>query len=118
MVHVNFHVPNIPPYATPIVAIAKAGYIDLAKKALPLLYDEFEIRGLTRAMEYITTESAYYAINSTKPSTLGYAMYQSPIGILSYLLDKFQGWTDPMSPAFQPPGMGKQTSNMTDEAIL
>ena len=118
MFHLNFAVPNIPLYAAPLVAFAKAGYMDQAKRLLPYLYDGFETRGLRNAMDYITTGNGYYILNSTKPSTQGYAMYQSPMGILSYLLDKYETWTDPKSPAFNLPGQGRSTSGITDENIL
>jgi pimeloyl-ACP methyl ester carboxylesterase len=90
----------------------------MVSKMMSYLYDEFEVRGLQRGMQYVTRGNAYFAINSTTPATIGYGMYQSPVAILSYLLDKFQQWTDPRSPAFQPPGKGTQSSGMTDENIL
>jgi hypothetical protein len=116
--HTNFHVPSFPVYAMPTLALAKMGYKDMVSKMMSYLYDEFEVRGLQRGMQYVTRGNAYFAINSTTPATIGYGMYQSPVAILSYLLDKFQQWTDPRSPAFQPPGKGTQSSGMTDENIL
>lgn len=118
MFHTNFHVPNIPPYAIPAVAAHRAGFTGVCERMLTTLYDEFECRGLRRALEYTSTGNAYFLMNKTKPATLGYAMYQSPVGILSYFLDKYETWTDPRSPAFQPPGQGTQTSGTTDENIL
>lgn len=105
-------------YAAPALALVKMGFKDQVLKSMRYLYDDFEYRGLQRGMDYVTTGNAYYLINSTKPSTLGYGMYQSPVAILSYLLDKFETWTDPNSPAFSPPGQGNKSSGMTDETIL
>jgi len=94
------------------------GYGAIGNRILPYLYDDFEIRGLQRSMDYITKGNAYYLINATKPSTIGYGMYQNPTAILSYFLDKFETWTDPRSPAFQPAGKGNKESGVTDENIL
>lgn len=105
-------------YAAPALILVKMGYKDLVLKSMRYFYDDFEYRGLQRGMDYVTNGNAYCLINGTKPSTLGYGMYQSPVAILSYLLDKFESWTDPKSPAFQPPGQGNKTSRMTDETIL
>jgi hypothetical protein len=119
MVHTNFHIPNVPLYATPVLALYKYGFNWLGEKLLTTFYDEFEVRGIKRGMEYSATGNAYFAMNSTKPSTIGYGMYQNPTAILSYFLDKFETWTDPRSPAFQDsPGTGSRDSGITDENIL
>ena len=39
-------------------------------------------------------EGAYSAIQSTKPQTLGYALNDSPVGLLAWMLEKFWGWSD------------------------
>jgi hypothetical protein len=116
--HTNFHVPNVPPYALPVLSLYKLGLSSLADRILPYIYDEFEIRGIKRGFEYRSFGNAYYMINSTKPSSIGYGMYQNPAAILSYFLDKFETWTDPRSPAFQPPGKGNKSSGVSDEGIL
>ena len=116
--HTNFSVPNFPLYAVPTLMLAKMGYKNLVSKAMSYMYDEFEQRGMERGMQYVTRGNAYFLLNSTTPASLGYGIYQSPVAILSYLLDKFEQWTDPKSPAWNPPGQGEASSGMTDESIL
>lgn len=40
-------------------------------------------------------ETAYQAIQGTKPQTLAYAQTDSPIGLAAWIIEKFQGWTVP-----------------------
>ncbi len=40
------------------------------------------------------TEMAYYELQGTKPQTLGFALNDSPVGLASWILEKFQRWTD------------------------
>lgn len=40
------------------------------------------------------TEGAYNMIQATKPQTLGYALNDSPVGLASWILEKFNGWSD------------------------
>ena len=44
--------------------------------------------------EFRRTGSGYSLQQSTRPQTLGYALTDSPVGQLAWLLDKFQAWTD------------------------
>ena len=46
-------------------------------------------------------EGGYYAIQSTKPSTLGYGLSDSPVGLAGWIVEKFQGF--PRAPAEQGP---------------
>jgi pimeloyl-ACP methyl ester carboxylesterase len=40
------------------------------------------------------TEGAYNMIQSTKPQTLGYGLNDSPVGLASWILEKFNSWSD------------------------
>ena len=40
------------------------------------------------------TEGAYAMIQSTKPQTLAYALNDSPVGLASWIIEKFYGWSD------------------------
>lgn len=40
------------------------------------------------------TEGAYNMIQSTKPQTLGYGLNDSPVGLASWILEKFNTWSD------------------------
>ena len=39
-------------------------------------------------------ESGYMHIQATKPDTIGAALYDSPAGLLAYILEKFSTWTN------------------------
>lgn len=39
--------------------------------------------------------TGYADIQSTRPQTLGYALQDSPVGQLAWIVEKFQAWTDP-----------------------
>jgi len=43
---------------------------------------------------YVHEESGYAQIQSTKPETLGYALVDSPLGLLAWIAEKFRTWTD------------------------
>ncbi|MFY0255401.1 epoxide hydrolase family protein [Chitinophaga sp. 30R24] len=40
------------------------------------------------------TEGGYNIVQSTKPQTLGYALNDSPVGLASWMLEKFYTWSD------------------------
>jgi hypothetical protein len=42
-------------------------------------------------------EGAFNMIQSTKPQTLGYALNDSPVGLASWILEKFYSWSDTKS---------------------
>lgn len=43
---------------------------------------------------YVAEEGAYFFLQSTKPQTLGHALQDSPVGLLSWLTEKYLGWAD------------------------
>ncbi|KAI1319444.1 epoxide hydrolase [Mortierella claussenii] len=49
---------------------------------------------------YAAEEGAYFFIQATKPQTLGHALHDSPVGLLSWLGEKYLSWAD-LDP-FQP----------------
>jgi len=40
------------------------------------------------------TEGAYSMMQSTKPQTLGYGLNDSPVGLASWIIEKFNAWSD------------------------
>jgi pimeloyl-ACP methyl ester carboxylesterase len=40
------------------------------------------------------TERGYSAVQSTRPQTLGYALNDSPVGLVAWVLDKWRSWSD------------------------
>jgi pimeloyl-ACP methyl ester carboxylesterase len=56
---------------------------------------------IAAAQERLDRETAYQSIQGTKPQTLAYALTDSPVGLASWIVEKFHGWTDPA--ASEPP---------------
>lgn len=44
--------------------------------------------------QWFFTEGAFNMIQSTKPQTLGYGLNDSPVGLASWILEKFNSWSD------------------------
>jgi pimeloyl-ACP methyl ester carboxylesterase len=49
---------------------------------------------LEQAERWGQAEAGYYAIQSTKPQTLGYALSDSPAGLTAWILEKWRSWSD------------------------
>ncbi len=49
---------------------------------------------LKHAAAWDKSEGAFTHVHSTKPQTLGAALNDSPIGLLAWILEKFQSWSD------------------------
>jgi len=56
---------------------------------------EPEIKALRRSDEFLNIGGGYSAIQSTKPSTIGYSVGVSPLSLLAYIGEKMQAWSDP-----------------------
>jgi pimeloyl-ACP methyl ester carboxylesterase len=48
--------------------------------------------------EWIERQAAYGHVQSTRPLTLAYALSDSPIGLIAWILEKFREWADPDRP--------------------
>lgn len=62
----------------------------LTKESTPLSAAEKE--WVARTKKIHAAEAGYLAIQSTKPSTLGYAMSDSPVGLAAWIVEKFHGF--------------------------
>ena len=47
-----------------------------------------------KALEWLAKECAYIQIHSTKPTTLGYALSDSPVAMAAWLIEKYHAWSD------------------------
>ena len=54
----------------------------------------FEQKALDRIRWYRETDNAYAIAQSTRPQTLSYALADSPVGQMCWIVEKFHGWTD------------------------
>jgi pimeloyl-ACP methyl ester carboxylesterase len=44
--------------------------------------------------KWLVEEGGYSAIQSTRPQTLAYAMHDSPVGTMAWIIEKFRVWSD------------------------
>jgi hypothetical protein len=71
--------------------------LNAAKFGLQYALDWFtsaEKEGLARTRRHLTHGTGYLAEQSSKPSTIGFALADSPIGLLSWIYEKMRDWTD------------------------
>lgn len=55
---------------------------------------EEERRFASDTARWMAEEGGYSAIQSTRPQTLAYAMHDSPVGLMAWILEKFRQWSD------------------------
>eukprot|EP00884_Botryococcus_braunii_P013286 jgi/Botrbrau1/21959/Bobra.0249s0082.1 len=63
-------------------------------KNFPLLLSRKELQGARDYERWEAKETGYSKIQGTKPQTLGYAMTDSPVGLLAWIVEKFRSWSD------------------------
>ena len=66
----------------------------LALQHLLTPYSDRDVKGLARSKWFAEEGSGYRHEQSTKPQTLGYAMADSPVGLLAWIYEKLHDWTD------------------------
>lgn len=64
------------------------------KNRTELNYSEFELNSLQIMNWFAKSQNAYGQIQKTKPHTLGFAMHDSPVGMLAWMADKLILWSD------------------------
>ncbi|SJX62047.1 related to Epoxide hydrolase 1 [Sporisorium reilianum f. sp. reilianum] len=118
--HLNFAPPEPPFWTIPVLALEHAGFKGVAPKALRLLgYHPQEVHGIERTFAYLNQGNAYTKIQGTQPSTLGYGLYDNPVGILCWILEKYHAWSDPRCPAFNDSSKDAHPDSfVTDQEIL
>ena len=57
-------------------------------------YSQRDREGFVRSQWFITEGTGYRLEQSTKPQTLGYSLADSPVGLLAWIYEKLQDWTD------------------------
>ncbi|KAG0315155.1 hypothetical protein BGZ99_007628 [Dissophora globulifera] len=59
-----------------------------------------EAASVNTLKKYAVEEGAYFFVQATKPQTLGHALNDSPVGLLSWLGEKYLAWADldPLKP--------------------
>lgn len=64
---------------------------DILQKNKNLTEDELEYK--KRASEFFYKETGYMEIQSTKPQTLAYGLNDSPLGLISWIGEKYDSWS-------------------------
>jgi pimeloyl-ACP methyl ester carboxylesterase len=63
--------------------------------------DEHELTDVERArwarqQQYMNDGNAYFQLQATRPQTLAYALTDSPVGQLAWIIERFKEWTHPV----------------------
>ncbi|CAG7920455.1 unnamed protein product [Penicillium olsonii] len=66
----------------------------LALQQTLLPYSDREKKGLERSQWFDTEGFGYNKLQSTKPQTIGIALQDSPVALLSWIYEKLHDWTD------------------------
>lgn len=61
-------------------------------------FSDSEKKVIAGFRNYEKNETAYLKMLSTKPQTMGYGLTDSPVGLLSFIIEKFQAWTNAAKP--------------------
>ncbi|WP_377270015.1 epoxide hydrolase family protein [Peterkaempfera sp. SMS 1(5)a] len=56
--------------------------------------DERDLAGLAALKRFQAEEGGYSVIQATRPQTLGYALTDSPVGQLAWMVEKYWAWSD------------------------
>jgi pimeloyl-ACP methyl ester carboxylesterase len=58
-------------------------------------FSDVERARLARLKNYFGEGNGYFQIQATRPQTVAYALHDSPVGQLAWIVDKFKEWTFP-----------------------
>lgn len=85
-VHTNFPVSPFPkPWWNPISFLQTLSSIAFSSQTRA---------DLAHTQLYLTEGDGYLKLQDTKPQTLGYALADSPVGLLAWIYEKLHDWTD------------------------
>ncbi|KAJ2944863.1 hypothetical protein O0L34_g1755 [Tuta absoluta] len=74
---------------------------------------------LKNKFEFFLEEFGYMHLQGTKPDTIGIALTDSPLGLTSYILDRFLIFSDPANKFLQDGGLSKfSITNLLDNIML
>ena len=59
-----------------------------------LPFDKEARNALAHTKRYFTVECGYMIEQATRPQTIGYALADSPVGLLAWIYEKLVTWTD------------------------
>ncbi|MBO0683894.1 MAG: epoxide hydrolase [Candidatus Dormibacteraeota bacterium] len=81
------------------VNAATAGFIPFGQVGEEELatFTEAEKVRLQRLQNFLSDQNGYFQLQATRPQTLAYALTDSPVGQLAWIVEKFKEWTHPAS---------------------
>lgn len=85
---VGVHVTSDPPTAVTVAMFSGHDPVDAPGLS------ETDKQNVARLIAESEDGSGYLKLQSTRPQTLGYALNDSPVGQLSWIVEKFHEWTD------------------------
>ncbi len=81
-------------YPDAIIGSHTGGTNPYLQQPLPADLSEEEQAFVQNAQNWTFTEMAYAFLHSSKPQTISYALNDSPAGLASWFLEKFETWVD------------------------
>ncbi|KAL3151609.1 hypothetical protein ABBQ38_012601 [Trebouxia sp. C0009 RCD-2024] len=78
------------PWHVAMLLNAKLPFLD----GVPLFISREEIEYLKQNERFVKYEAGYAQLQFTKPTTVGYGLNDSPVGLLAYIVEKFRSWSD------------------------
>jgi microsomal epoxide hydrolase len=60
----------------------------------PHEYTTEQQAALDAVAQFVAEESGYHLLQSTRPQTVGYALDDSPVGLLAWIVEKMRSWSD------------------------
>ena len=63
-------------------------------KPAPEDYDDDEAPLIARTRKFFAEETGYWVLQSTRPQTIAAALHDSPVGLLSWIVEKLRSWSD------------------------
>lgn len=77
----------------------RAIHINMPVTPPPMMLGDYEMDTADKAFfdgkqDWDRTEAGYQKIQGSKPQTLAYALNDSPVGLLAWVLEKFRAWSD------------------------
>ncbi|GAA3491647.1 epoxide hydrolase [Streptomyces cremeus] len=74
---------------------------------------EAELRWTEETYDFWHHRTAYAKQQATRPQTTGYALVDSPVGLLAWILDKFAEWSDTWDSPFETMSLDRVLDNVT-----
>jgi pimeloyl-ACP methyl ester carboxylesterase len=72
----------------------RALHLNMMPLRRPAVWPSSERDAAATIEQWTAEEGGYAHIQGTKPQTLAYALFDSPVGLMAWIAEKFEAWTD------------------------